>query len=50
MEKKKELGLDAKKKTPTLFLCINNLTKALSLKYIPRIVDLANAGFKLQLH
>lgn len=37
------------KKTP-FFLSINNLTEVLSLKCIPRIVDLANAGFKLQLY
>lgn len=46
-EKKSYFGPDAKK---TLFLCINNLTEALSLKRIPRIVDLANTGFRLQLY
>lgn len=47
MEKKSYFGIEAKK---NLLLYINNLTEALSLKHIPRIVDLANAGFKLQLY
>lgn len=45
-KKKSYFGSDAKKKP--LFLCVNNLTEALSLKCIPRIVDLANVCFKLQ--
>lgn len=51
MEKKSYFGPHAKKKKKTnIFLSINNLTEALSFKRIPRTVDLANAGFKLQLY
>lgn len=49
LRKKSYFAPDAKKKTP-LFLCINNLIEALSLKGIPRIVDLANVDFKLQFY